>query len=279
VNKSEFISYLKDPALITAEAVPQLKELLKAYPAFQTGHVLLLKSLYETKDVLYEKYLTKIAAYAGNRELLYDYILGHVVPKQIETEMRPELIRNDNSADRQKATDTEKQSALVPQEKKEVGESVKEHTYFDSITISNDYFNISKIAHDGSGEDKFDGVHSFAQWLDIMSRRPKESGEDKPVLPNKKWELINNFIKDTPAFSATRDKPVDKDGVVQDLSAKSVSDNDEFMTETLARIYIKQRNFDKALQIFKKLSLKYPEKSIYFAGQIKIVEQLKNNEK
>ncbi|MFC0875198.1 hypothetical protein ACE01N_01320 [Saccharicrinis sp. FJH2] len=278
MNKGEFIAYLKEPASITPEVAPQLKELLKAYPAFQTGHVLLLKSLYETKDVLYEKYLTKIAAYAGNRELLYDYILGTPDIKSVEPGLKPVEISKEERNQQQETPEQEfEQQQEVFQEPK----AAKENTYFDSVTISNDYFNISKITREGTSGDKFDGVHSFAQWLDIMSHRPNEADvdEEKPVQPNKKWELIDNFIKETPAFTASREKPVDKDGVVQDLSAKSVSDSDEFMTETLARIYIKQRNFEKALQIFKKLSLKYPEKSIYFAGQIKIVEQLKNNEK
>ncbi|MFB6318502.1 hypothetical protein [Saccharicrinis sp. FJH54] len=278
MNKGEFIAYLKEPASVKPEVVPQLKELLKAYPAFQTGHVLLLKSLYETRDVLYEKYLTKIAAYAGNRELLYDFILGSQDIVQAEPEFLPvEPISSEHKE--QSESFTEQGSAGetdLPQESKEKSQK---HTYFDSVTISNDYFNISEIAQNSSSEDKFDGVHSFAQWLDIMTRKQNEPEEENPVQPNKKWELIDNFIKENPGFVASREKAVDKEHVIQDLSSKSISDNDEFITETLARIYIKQRNFDKALHIFKKLSLKYPEKSIYFAGQIKIVEQLKNNEK
>ena len=76
MNKQQLISYLEHPEEITPDVVPQLKELLKVYPFFQTGHVLLLKSMYNSNDVLYENYLAKLAIYAGNRELLYDYILG-----------------------------------------------------------------------------------------------------------------------------------------------------------------------------------------------------------
>ena len=53
--------------------------------------------------------------------------------------------------------------------------------------------------------------------------------------------------------------------------------NDGLMTETLARIYLEQKNYDKAIQSYKILSLKYPEKSGFFADQIKAVKQLQEN--
>jgi len=57
---------------------------------------------------------------------------------------------------------------------------------------------------------------------------------------------------------------------------KSDAENDELVTETLAMIYFEQKKYDKALNAFRKLSLKYPEKSIYFATRIEEIEKLKN---
>jgi len=62
-----------------------------------------------------------------------------------------------------------------------------------------------------------------------------------------------------------------------EFAEKSVSENDEFVTETLANIYYQQKNYDKALSAYQKLSLKYPEKSIYFASRIKEIETIKHN--
>ncbi len=57
---------------------------------------------------------------------------------------------------------------------------------------------------------------------------------------------------------------------------KSTSENDEIITETLGMIYFEQKKYDKALDAFQKLSLKYPEKSVYFATRIEEIEKLKN---
>jgi len=68
-------------------------------------------------------------------------------------------------------------------------------------------------------------------------------------------------------------KNADRNEVIE----KSTLENDEIITETLANIYLQQKNYVKALNAYQKLSLKYPEKSVYFASQIEEIEKLKNN--
>ena len=56
---------------------------------------------------------------------------------------------------------------------------------------------------------------------------------------------------------------------------KEIIDDDYFMTETLAKLYLKQKNYEKAIQSYKILILKFPEKNSYFADQIKKIKSLK----
>ncbi|KAF0238950.1 MAG: hypothetical protein FD181_673 [Prolixibacteraceae bacterium] len=60
------------------------------------------------------------------------------------------------------------------------------------------------------------------------------------------------------------------------IAEKSATENHELITETLASIYFQQKNYGKAKESYQKLSLKYPEKSIYFAARIEEIEKLRN---
>ena len=91
--------------------------------------------------------------------------------------------------------------------------------------------------------------------------------------------LIDRFLKSNNG-SIVKAGTVDEKNVSTDDKAfinKSVAENDELVTETLAAIYFQQKNYEKAQKAYQKLSLKYPEKSVYFAARIKEIEVLKKN--
>lgn len=94
---------------------------------------------------------------------------------------------------------------------------------------------------------------------------------EAPRPEAKPQDLIDRFIKTEPKITP---KKVDQYEVPKTIDAGLIED-DEFMTETLAQVYAKQGNLAKARKAYKLLSLKYPEKSIYFANQIKKLDQLK----
>ncbi|HQI89274.1 MAG TPA: hypothetical protein PLA63_07825, partial [Tenuifilum sp.] len=93
-----------------------------------------------------------------------------------------------------------------------------------------------------------------------------ENGNESGIEP---VDLIEKFIAEQPTIPrpATPQRGSDT-GEVVDISVNSVIEPDELATETLAEIYALQGYIDKAISVYEKLRLKYPEKSSYFADQI-----------
>ncbi len=91
---------------------------------------------------------------------------------------------------------------------------------------------------------------------------------------NQQFALINEFLEKLPNI---KPQPIEKNVEVKDISENSVVPHEDFMTETFAKILIKQGSYDKAIEIYQKLILKFPEKNTYFASQIEEIKKLKNN--
>ena len=108
--------------------------------------------------------------------------------------------------------------------------------------------------------------HSFNEWLQLESFKPI-----KRTLASEKEDLIDKFIKSNPKIKPVKSIPKSTE------VTSSVEENPTIMTETLAQVYIEQKKYEKALQAYKILSLKYPEKSGFFADRIKAIKILQKN--
>ncbi|MFK7832309.1 MAG: hypothetical protein AB8B52_03440 [Winogradskyella sp.] len=144
--------------------------------------------------------------------------------------------------------------------------------------------------------------HSFTEWLKITSFKPivrddveleveiedeaeveTETGDETEteLHPSEasrttpledKLAIIDKFINENPKI-----KPISDNAPKPKLVNNDDTVSDSLMTETLARIYLEQKNYDKAIQSYKILSLKYPEKSSFFAHQIKLTKELRDH--
>ncbi|WP_256002170.1 hypothetical protein [Pedobacter deserti] len=82
-------------------------------------------------------------------------------------------------------------------------------------------------------------------------------------------EIIENFIKSEPQITPPRPEQIN----VENKAKKSAEDHNDLVSETLAKIYIEQMLYDKAIDTYQKLSLMFPEKSRYFADLIQSIEK------
>jgi hypothetical protein len=97
---------------------------------------------------------------------------------------------------------------------------------------------------------------------------PVNDNEDNS---NPGFTLIDKFIEENPAFTPNKLDLVEKR---DDISVNSIQEDDNIVTETLATIFEMQKLYEKAISVYEKLILKFPEKSAYFASRI---SELKKN--
>ena len=110
--------------------------------------------------------------------------------------------------------------------------------------------------------------YSFNQWLQLASKN-KIDRYTNDSTKQQKQDLIDQFIESNPKII-----PVKKDQELEVSITKNKEDN-SLMTETLAKVYLQQKKYSKAIKAYEILGLKYPEKSGFFADQIKRIKILK----
>ncbi len=153
-------------------------------------------------------------------------------------------------------------------------ETYKEHLSIAAIRISDrkwlkKYLESVPVANDW-GQDN-------AEHLMIADYNIEPEVQPSPPSVNKqedKMSLIENFLFNGGDFQ--RKSLQTHSNTHSDIAERAVTENDDIVTETFANILLAQGQFEKALTAFEKLSLKYPEKSIYFAARIEKVKSLLN---
>ena len=106
--------------------------------------------------------------------------------------------------------------------------------------------------------------YSFLDWFDII--------DDNEQQVEEKFDLIDQFIKNSPKIQFSQEKKSEPDIKIGEKI------KDELITETLAKIYVTQKKFNKAIKAYEILSLKYPKKSSFFADQIIDIKKLKSKD-
>ncbi|MFD1604060.1 hypothetical protein ACFSJW_08865 [Flavobacterium artemisiae] len=195
--------------------------------------------------------------------------------QEIETEVEEETVNEIE----------EQTEEVIEQENEEIEESIE------SLNIAEEHLEIEKPL-----DFSFNEKHSFQEWLQLSRTEPidrsKDASEDsesddavaetknkeQPVVDvrQKKAEIIDKFIENNPKIS-----PIKSGNISPIIQFESNDeDNSYIMTETLARVYLEQKKYTKAIQAYEILILKYPEKITFFADRIsdiKILQQNNNN--
>jgi hypothetical protein len=252
---SKFIDILEKKQNIQQLETAELKSIVEKYPYFQTARSLYLKGLKNQDSFKYNNELKVTAAYTTDRTILFNYITTNdfnSIKEDIHQQISKKIIK-------EKILKTPSENILIPQKittKKE-----------EEVIDVKEKLEIGKPILFSSTEN-----HSFGEWLQLSAKKPIDRTTEKQFKkPVKKEELINKFIEENPKI-----KPLTKDKTINVPVAKNKQDS-SLMTETLAKVYLEQKKYENAIQAYRILSLKYPEKSGFFADQIKRIQILQKN--
>lgn len=239
-----FIHALQHPENLSSDDLPKLEDVMRAYPCFAAAKELYLKLLHQSKDLSYEACLFKTSLASPHRQQLFAYI--HGLEAKLEKDFTPE-------------SDSSLQA-------------------FDLI----DSF-LGDEAVDAEVETPDQAMESLQKLY--ASYQLEEQEEATPAQA---------IAFESPLVQAFMDHPQEEITPVQE-SVSQVSESEEIshektletlyesaweslpadsLTLTLVKIYLKQKKYQRALEILKTLALNNPEKSVYFADQIRFLEKL-----
>lgn len=281
MNVTDYTYLINKPDAVHEKQTEALEKVLEEFPYFQSARAIQLKGLYNQNSFKYNAALKITAAYSTDRLVLFDFITSDTftsIHKSLYDRKALEIL------DLQ-VIDSE---IIIVREKLELKITTLEQSILTSIKEASP---IEKKDHSTTVEEKLaigtpldfskKEQHSFQEWLQLSRTEPikreseQPTNEPAPLIDadkRKKIELIDKFIEKSPKIS-----PV-KHGVPStanfDLNA---ADNSSLMTETLARVYLEQKKYQKAIQAYEILILKYPEKSSFFADRISDIKILQHN--
>jgi len=264
MNTKNFIELLKNENAVRDMDLKQLDSVLENFPYFQSARMLYLRNLKIHNNFLFNSYLRTTASYVGDRTVLFEYITQDSNDLDVDDSA---LIVDEVSSE--KSVETETTSEVVEVEKQESKQESKQEAKEESKE-THDIINFS-------ADDRF----SFNEWLQLSNVKEihrridekieaSEKEDTKLESENPKFDLIDKFISSNPKL-----KPKPKGDVPSgNIALSGTKENEGWMTETLAQVYIEQKKYSKAIKAYKILGLKYPEKSGFFADRIRAIKKL-----
>ncbi|RVT74370.1 hypothetical protein EOD40_12675 [Flavobacterium sufflavum] len=288
MNVTDYTYLINKPNTITEKQTLALEKVLDEFPYFQSARALHLKGLYNENSFKYNSALKVTAAHTTDRAILFDFISSesfNAIQKDLFEKKTNELLSI-------KVIDS---IEIIPAKKVEINESIVELENTASIiSIEEDEVSEAEKTAKTPEENLELGkplnfskseTHSFQEWLQLARIQPinreletKNNSNDvkeEDEIKKKKESIINRFIENNPKISAV--KSGSTPNIPIDINKEDTS---SLMTETLAKVYLEQKKYQKAIQAYEILILKYPEKSSFFADRIldiKILQQNNNN--
>ena len=236
MNREKFDNFIENYDSKDEILVSQMALLIEKYPYFQLPRFFLTKSLKDQNKNGLDIALNQLALYTANRGLL---------KQKIESKVKStKKVKDTKPSNTTKKIQNNLQA--IAKEKKLKSQSNKKVRFSKDLKLS------------------------FLDWIKYTEKiQYTQIQESKKLEPLKnKLSIIDRFIEADPKIS-----PMEKNEPIESLINGDFN-SEELMTESLAKILLRQKKYKKAIKAYKILSLKYPEKNVFFAGQIQKIKKL-----
>ena len=265
MNLTDYTYLINKPDAINERHNVALEKIMEEFPYFQSARVLRLKHLYNQDSFKYNYALKVAAAFTTDRGILFDFITSNTfvtVQNGLYDQKVAELL-NINVVESEHLVQETPVNSLENSIKLSIKEAVG--------TVNESVENTLELGKplEFSANEK----HSFQEWLQLSRFKPIERKETsfEEEEKKKKAAIIDKFIEANPKIP-----PINKENSTV-FSEPIFEDKSYLMTETLAKVYLEQKKYSKAIQAYEILILKYPEKSSFFAHRILDIKNLQQN--
>lgn len=249
----DIVELIDHPERMDRDSLYELRSTLALYPYFQTARLLLLQNLYLLHDPSFDQELRQAAIYITDRKVLFQMIEAAHYQLKVQ---KPQQEKKAVSADERDS----RTLSLIDD-------------FLDSLPKDNEEENQKKGKRKPTPADA--AVDYVAYLLESETEEEREQAAKAPQLIGQ--SLIDSFINNDKGKIKLNENPTLKPDLDSDLTTEKKegkAGEQGIFTETMARIYIKQGNYSKALEIIRQLSLENPKKNVYFADQIRFLQKL-----
>lgn len=232
----QVIDYIRQPESLDSQSLEHLRNIVDKYPYYHAARILLLRTLYQMHDPSFDEQLRKAAIYVPARRTLFQMFQAPSLKPESPTKR---TARAEHAEEGSQRTESLIDSFLdtIPQQ---------HHNTPRIVDATVDYMAYLMQMESGAGN----------------SNTPRMAGQD----------YIDDFLIKNEGRFDLEDLPEEE--TPHNIPETKNDTGTGVLTEAMARIYIKQGKYDKAIEIIRRISLKYPKKNRYFADQIRFLEKL-----
>ena len=257
---------INHPELMDKETLYDLRNTVALYPYYQTARLLMLKNLYLLHDPSFDEELRRAAVYITDRTQLFNLVEAAHYAIRPQGETQSKATATDGDSNEGEGSEGRTISLI--------------DNFLDSIPADTTERKTDSNKRKPTPADA--AIDYVAYLIDSETEQTDSTADGESTqqqTPQLKGQaLIDDFINDGGKITL-KDTPEYVPQMEEDHKNAETPPDDSFFTETLAKIYIKQGRYSKALEIIKRLNLTYPKKNAYFADQIRFLEKLIINSK